>query len=76
MQHLGSKFHIKDYVTPQYYDIFLVSQRCQIKEVRLYDGSMIHATYFWILMNINMGAFLECGNGFEAGMGGSTLGPQ
>jgi hypothetical protein len=38
-----------------------------------YDGSMTHATYFWVLMKTNMGAFLECGNGSEAGMGGSTL---
>jgi hypothetical protein len=37
MRHLGSKCHIKDYVTPQYYNIFLVSQRCHIKEVRLYS---------------------------------------
>jgi hypothetical protein len=22
-----------------------------------YDGNMTHATYFWILMNPNMGAF-------------------
>jgi hypothetical protein len=36
MRHLGSKCHINDYVTPRYYDIFLVSQRCHIKEVRLY----------------------------------------
>jgi hypothetical protein len=36
MRHLGSKCHINDYVIPQYYEIFLVSQRCHIKEVRLY----------------------------------------
>jgi hypothetical protein len=36
MRHLGSKCHINDYVTPQSYDIFLDSQRCHIKEVRLY----------------------------------------
>jgi hypothetical protein len=39
-----------------------------------YDRSMIHATYFWILMNTNMGAFLECGYRSDVGMGGSTLG--
>jgi hypothetical protein len=38
MQHLGSKCHINDYVTPRYYDIILVSQRCHIKEVRLYGA--------------------------------------
>jgi hypothetical protein len=37
MRHLDSKCHINNYVTPRYYDIFLVSQRCHIKEVRLYD---------------------------------------
>jgi hypothetical protein len=36
MRHLGSKCHINDYVTPRYYDIFLVSQRCHSKEVRSY----------------------------------------
>jgi hypothetical protein len=38
-----------------------------------YDGSMTHATYFWVLMNTNMDTFLECGYGFDTGMGGSTL---
>jgi hypothetical protein len=38
-----------------------------------YDESMIHAAYFWMLMNINMGVFLECGYGFNMGMGDSTL---
>jgi hypothetical protein len=37
MQHLGSKYHINDYVTPRYYNIFLVSRRCHIKEVRVYQ---------------------------------------
>jgi hypothetical protein len=41
-----------------------------------YDGSMTHATYFWVLMNTNMGSFLECGYGSNVGMGGSTLTPK
>jgi hypothetical protein len=36
MRHLGSKCHINVYVTPWYYDIFLVFQKCHIKEVRMY----------------------------------------
>jgi hypothetical protein len=38
-----------------------------------YDESMIHATYFWVLMNTNMDAFLEFGYGSDTGMGGSIL---
>ena len=38
-----------------------------------YDGSMTHATYFWFLMNTNIGVFLECGNGSKARIGVSTL---
>jgi hypothetical protein len=41
-----------------------------------YDGSMIHATYIWMLMNTSMGVFIECGYGFEVGMGVSTLIPK
>jgi hypothetical protein len=41
-----------------------------------YDGSMIHATYFWILINTNMGVFLECRYGYDATMGGSALTPK
>jgi hypothetical protein len=43
MRHLGSKCHINDYVILQYYDIFLVSQRCHIKEVRLYHVNVLEA---------------------------------
>jgi hypothetical protein len=39
-----------------------------------YDGSMTHATYFWVLIKTNMGVFLEYGYGSDVGMGGSTLG--
>jgi hypothetical protein len=42
MRHLGSKCHINDYVTTRYYDIFLASQRCHIKEVRLYEPGVLH----------------------------------
>jgi hypothetical protein len=38
-----------------------------------YDGSRTHAIYFWVLMNMNMDAFLECGYGSDVGIGGSTL---
>jgi hypothetical protein len=35
----------------------------------------MNGTYFWVFMNMNMGAFLECGYGFDAEMSGSTLVP-
>jgi hypothetical protein len=38
-----------------------------------YDRSMTHATYFWVLLNMGMGAFLKCGYGSKAEMGGSAL---
>jgi hypothetical protein len=34
---------------------------------------MTHTTYFWVIMNTNMVAFLECGYGFDVEMDGSTL---
>jgi hypothetical protein len=47
MRHLGSKCHINDYVTPRYYHIFLVSQRCHIKEVRLYSYIYLFTIFYF-----------------------------
>jgi hypothetical protein len=33
-----------------------------------YAGSMIHVTFIWVLMIINMGVFIECKYGFETGI--------
>jgi hypothetical protein len=41
MRYLGSKCQINEYVTPWYYDILLVFQRCHIKEVRLYNYHLL-----------------------------------
>jgi hypothetical protein len=38
-----------------------------------YARSMIHATYIRVLKILSIGVFIECGYGFETGMGGSIL---
>jgi hypothetical protein len=38
-----------------------------------YVGSMTHATYIWVFMNMNIGVFIECIIGSETRMDASTL---
>ena len=38
-----------------------------------YSKSMIHATYIRLLKILSIGVFIECGYGFEMGMGRSIL---
>jgi hypothetical protein len=47
MRYLGSKCQIYDYVTPWYYDIVLVFQRCHIKQVRLYNYRLLRMDLKW-----------------------------
>jgi hypothetical protein len=38
-----------------------------------YAGSMIHATYIWVLKILSIGVFIESKYGSKGGMDGSTL---
>jgi hypothetical protein len=38
-----------------------------------YAGSMINASYIWVLMIMRMGVFIGCGYGSETGIAASTL---
>jgi hypothetical protein len=40
-----------------------------------YAESVTHTTHIWVLKILSMGAFIECGYGSEAEIGGSLVYP-